>query len=223
MLNVVAIMFPSPYGDGTRLSIHQKLNLRYRPLAGISCNAITSYARNFTMLSSPCGENPLSHGLRRASSPERGNLVQGKWQLEKLSLRESWRAAPERVLRGEVEIWYKNFDGMAKKFLSPYGDGTLPVNKFHDYFTFSPPYGEAGVQRLRRFCGDKLKFEQLVTTGITTVFPSPCGDKLQDTDSIYCDLPPEFSSPLWDKLKCSGGDVWAAQATFPSPHRDKLK
>ena len=35
MLNVVAIMFPSPYGDGTRLSIHQKLNLRYRPLAGI--------------------------------------------------------------------------------------------------------------------------------------------------------------------------------------------
>ncbi len=88
---------------------------------------------------------------------------------------------------------------------------------------FSPPYGEAGVQRLRRFCGDKLKFEQLVTTGITTVFPSPCGDKLQDTDSIYCDLPPEFSSPLGDKLKCSGGDVWAAQATFPSPHRDKLK
>ena len=38
MLNVVAIMFPSPYGDGTRLSIHQKLNLRYRPLAGIRCN-----------------------------------------------------------------------------------------------------------------------------------------------------------------------------------------
>ena len=35
MLNVVAIMFPSPYGDGTRLSIQKKLNLRYRPLAGI--------------------------------------------------------------------------------------------------------------------------------------------------------------------------------------------
>ena len=28
------------------------------------------------------------------------------------------------------------------KFPSPCGDGTLPVNKFHDYFTFSPPYGE---------------------------------------------------------------------------------
>ena len=39
-------------------------------------------------------------------------------------LRGSWRAAPERVLRGEVEIWYKDFDGMAKKFLPPYGDGT---------------------------------------------------------------------------------------------------
>ena len=143
MLNVVAIMFPSPYGDGTRLSIHQKLNLRYRPLAGISCNAITSYARNFTMLSSPCGENPLSHGLRRASSPERGNLVQGKWQLEKLSLRESWRAAPERVLRGEVEIWYKNFDGMAKKFSPPYGDATYTPNGNKLPLLFSPPYGDA--------------------------------------------------------------------------------
>lgn len=46
---------------------------------------------------------------------------------------------------------------VAIMFPSPYGDGTLPVNKFHDYFTFSPPYGEAGAQRLRRFCGDKLK------------------------------------------------------------------
>ena len=143
MLNVVAIMFPSPYGDGTRLSIHQKLNLRYRPLAGISCNAITSYARNFTMLSSPCGENPLSHGLRRASSPERGSLVQGKWQLEKLSLRESWRAAPERVLRGEVEIWYKDFDGMAKKFSPPYGDATYTPNGNKLPLLFSPPYGDA--------------------------------------------------------------------------------
>ena len=52
------------------------------------------------MFPSPCGENPLSHGLRRASSPERGSLVQGKWQLEKRSLRESWRAAPERVFTG---------------------------------------------------------------------------------------------------------------------------
>ena len=36
--------------------------------------------------SPPYGENPLSHGLRRASSPERGSLVQGKWQLQKLPL-----------------------------------------------------------------------------------------------------------------------------------------
>ena len=60
------------------------------------------------LFSPPYWENPLSHGLRRASSPFRG----------------SWRAAPERVLRGEVEVWYKDFDGMAKKVLSPYGDGT---------------------------------------------------------------------------------------------------
>ena len=28
------------------------------------------------------------------------------------------------------------------QFSPSYGDGTLPVNKFHDYFTFSPPYGD---------------------------------------------------------------------------------
>ena len=97
------LWFSPPYGDGTMSNVTSMFSAEFSP---------------------PYGENPLSHGLRRASSPERGNLVQGKWQLEKLSLRESWRAAPERVLRGEVEIWYKNFDGMAKKFLSPYGDGT---------------------------------------------------------------------------------------------------
>ena len=74
-------MFPSPCGD----------KLKYGE------GKFGDY--NF-LFPSPCGENPLSHGLRRASSPERGSLVQGKWQLEKLSLRESWRAAPERVFAG---------------------------------------------------------------------------------------------------------------------------
>ena len=53
-----------------------------------------------TKFPSPCGENPLSHGLRRASSPERGELLQLPLPCTKLSLWESWRAAPERVLRG---------------------------------------------------------------------------------------------------------------------------
>ena len=39
-----------------------------------------------TKFSPPYGENPLSHGLRRASSPERGSLVQGKWRLRQLPL-----------------------------------------------------------------------------------------------------------------------------------------
>ena len=98
------------------------------------------------LFSPPYGENPLSHGLRRASSPERGSLVQGKWQLEKLSLRESWRAAPERVLRGEVEVWYKDFDGMAKKFLSPYGDGTVYGGFVGRAVSFSPPYGDGTMR-----------------------------------------------------------------------------
>ena len=59
-----------------------------------------------------------------------------------LPRRGSWRAAPERVLRGEVEIWYKDFDGMAKKFLSPYGDGTTIVGLDCEPEMFSPPYGE---------------------------------------------------------------------------------
>ena len=95
----------------------------FRPLTGMVLKG-TQEQWDMAVFSPPYGENPLSHGLRRASSPERGSLVQGKWQLQKLSLRESWRAAPERVLRGEVEVWYKDFDGMAKKFLSPYGDRT---------------------------------------------------------------------------------------------------
>ena len=65
--------------------------------------------------------------------------------MEKLSLRESWRAAPERVLRGEVEIWYKDFDGMAKKFLPPYGDGTFSSLEDAVAARFSPPYGDGTV------------------------------------------------------------------------------
>jgi hypothetical protein len=45
-------------------------------------------------------------------------------------------------LRGEVEIWYKDFDGMAKKFLSPYGDGTIEISRYKFEETFSPPYGD---------------------------------------------------------------------------------
>ena len=114
------------------------------------------------LFSPPYEENPLSHGLRRASSPERGSLVQGNGSCKSSPFRGSWRAAPERVLRGEVEIWYKDFDGMAKKVLSPYGDGTDAAGcvdldaeflspygdgttfKVNDVFTtlFSPPYGD---------------------------------------------------------------------------------
>ena len=45
-------------------------------------------------------------------------------------------------MRGEVEIWYKDFDGMAKKFLSPYGDGTYMDGITKNLYPFSPPYGD---------------------------------------------------------------------------------
>ena len=134
------------------------------------------------MFSPPYGENPLSHGLRRASSPERGSLVQGKWQLQKLSLRESWRAAPERVLRGEVEVWYKDFDGMAKKFLPPYGDCTNALSPLMISGQFSPPYGDGTrIEEGGRFCyrfsppyGDGTKKVEAVCT--VAVFSPPYGD-----------------------------------------------
>ena len=134
------------------------------------------------LFSPPYGENPLSHGLRRASSPERGSLVQGKWQLEKLSLRESWRAAPERVLRGEVEVWYKDFDGMAKKFLSPYGDGTVYGGFVGRAVSFSPPYGDGTVSK--SFINGRNRFSPPYGDGTTTVanisgkvkFSPPYGD-----------------------------------------------
>ena len=52
--------FLSPYGDGTDEMV---------------------YDLTHDLFSPPYGEDSLSHGLRRASSPERGSLVQGRWQL----------------------------------------------------------------------------------------------------------------------------------------------
>ena len=56
----------------------------FRPLTGMVQDepAVCRHG----LFSPPYGENPLSHGLRRASSPERGSLVQGKWRLQKLPL-----------------------------------------------------------------------------------------------------------------------------------------
>ena len=93
------LLFSPPYGDGTTFTEQQGDLFSFSPPYGDGTSMRELVART-GLFSPPYEENPLSHGLRRASSPERGSLVQGKWQLEKLSLRESWRAAPERVLRG---------------------------------------------------------------------------------------------------------------------------
>ena len=106
-----------------RKSVNPKQAVSLRPLTGMVPGERETVMKTMKF-SPPYGENPLSHGLRRASSPERGSLVQSNGSCKSSPFRGSWRAAPERVLRGEVEIWYKDFDGMAKKFLSPYGDGT---------------------------------------------------------------------------------------------------
>ncbi len=127
--------FSPPYGDGTEHHYIDTMREVFSP---------------------PYGENPLSHGLRRASSPERGSLVQGNGSCKSSPFRGSWRAAPERVLRGEVEVWYKDFDGMAKKFLSPYGDGTVSKSFINGRNRFSPPYGD-GTTTVANISG-KVKF-----------------------------------------------------------------
>lgn len=87
-----------------------KKRSRFRPLAGMVHDGYVVGTGNY-------GFRPLRGWYRTADNTvAEANVF--------APLRGSWRAAPERVLRGEVEIWYKDFDGMAKKFLSPYGDGT---------------------------------------------------------------------------------------------------
>ena len=45
----------------------------------------------------PLRGEPSQSRLTPCQLPRKGELSTRKWQLEKLSLRESWRAAPERV------------------------------------------------------------------------------------------------------------------------------
>ena len=158
---MTSIRFSPPYGDGTEFMMKKACGNKFSP---------------------PYGENPLSHGLRRASSPERGSLVQGNGSCKSSPFRGSWRAAPERVLRGEVEVWYKDFDGMAKKFLSPYGDGTVYGGFVGRAVSFSPPYGD-GTDVLTAYASDKG-------------FSPPYGD---GTCTPHCiNFVNEFSPPYGD-------------------------
>ena len=115
--------FSPPYGDGTDAEDKANAEEMFSPPYGDS-TSVLQYGSTILVFSPPYGENPLSHGLRRASSPQRGSFCSCRYPVLSSPFRGSWRAAPERVLRGEVEVWYKDFDGMAKKVLSPYGDGT---------------------------------------------------------------------------------------------------
>ena len=68
---------------------------------------------------------------------------------------------------------------LMRSFLSPYGDGTIWNEFFRDENVFSPPYGEAGAQRLRGFYGDKLKWAFFIFDEQRVVLSSPQGDKLK--------------------------------------------
>ena len=101
MLNLMKkkTTFSPPYGDGTiEPSAYLELN-KFSPPYGDGTESIC-IIKGYEKFSPPYGENPLSHGLRRASSPERGSLVQGNGSCKSSPFRGSWRAAPERVLRG---------------------------------------------------------------------------------------------------------------------------
>lgn len=98
-------LFSPPYGDGTAADVHQTRSNLFSPPYGDGTIVVADAIR-LVEFSPPYGDDPLSHGLRRASSPERGSLVQG--------------------------------NGSCK----------------------SSPFGRAGAQRLRGFCGDKLKYHE---------------------------------------------------------------
>ena len=97
--------FSSPYGDGIYTPKVRDDIFVFSPPYGDGTFKVKEFAckDGFSLL---YGENPLSHGLRRASSPERGSLMPG--------------------------------NGSCK----------------------SSPFGKAGAQRLRGFCGDKLKYHE---------------------------------------------------------------
>mgnify|MGYP004646732483 FL=1 len=72
----ISTKFPSPCGDGTFMLKDWTKELRFSPPYGdgtiMDIEQIMA-----AMFSPPYGENPLSHGLRRASSPDGGSLTSG--------------------------------------------------------------------------------------------------------------------------------------------------
>ena len=167
------------------------------------------------MFPSPCGENPLSHGLRRASSPERGSLVQGKWQLQKLSLRESRRAAPERVFTGISWNTRRLFFTLAYSSFRPLAgiswNRLVSAIRLLNYLFPSP-------------CGDKLKSGCCWCSGYRKGFRPLAGISWNiRTNSKFLYLLKSFR-PL-------AGISWnntpkfhrKQRKTFPSPCGDKLK
>ena len=69
----VLVMLSPPYGDGTIMDIEQIMAAMFSPPYGDKLQyqmlCLKTVNKGF---SPPYGENPLSHGLRRASSPEGG-------------------------------------------------------------------------------------------------------------------------------------------------------
>ena len=76
MLNLMkkSAPFSPPYGDGTAADVHQTRSNLFSPPYGDGTK-VYYMSVDGNVFSTPYGENPLSHGLRRASSPERGSLV----------------------------------------------------------------------------------------------------------------------------------------------------
>ena len=144
------LWFSPPYGDGTDWKLYAGVENGFSPPYGDGTKETTMFKKD-TKFSPPYGENPLSHGLRRASSPERGSLVQGKWRLrlrgfcgEKLKSGTKTLMAWQRSfcpLTGMVPTLVINSNG-TPKFSPPYGDGTNFLSTHAGSVVFSPPYGD---------------------------------------------------------------------------------
>ena len=147
----ISTKFPSPCGDGTFMLKDWTKELRFSPPYGdgtiMDIEQIMA-----AMFSPPYGENPLSHGLRRASSPEGGAYSTAvSFYHSSDAFPSSQKSSPfgragaQRLrgfLRGEVEIRFRARTSALRLFPSPYGDGTPFTTKRIGKYKFPSPYGD---------------------------------------------------------------------------------
>ena len=139
------------------------------PLTGINCNLTSSPTTRPTRCFRPLAGRTLSVTAYAVPAPPMGELLQLPLPCTKLSLRESWRAAPERVLRGEVVT-------ACTASIIKRASGNRPLAGM----SCNPrkPTSSTMTTSFRPLAGISCNSSQTIFFCGIVVFPSPCGDKL---------------------------------------------